>query len=52
MVARHDQLVLMPEVGLVPLPLLLVDQGGFQTLLQALVDVPKLFQVLHLLKSI
>ena len=45
-VARHDSPVLMPEVGPVRLPLLLVDQGGFQTLLQAFVDVPKLFQVL------
>ena len=31
-VPRHDYPVLMPEVGLVPLPLLLLDQGGFQTL--------------------
>ena len=51
-VPRHDYPVLMPEVGLVTLPLVLVDQGGFQTLLQAFVDVPKLFQVLHLLESI
>ena len=50
-VARHDYLVLMPEVGLVTLPLVLVDQGGFQTLLQAFVGVPKLFQVLRLLES-
>ena len=32
-IARHDYTVLMLEVGLVPLPLLLVDQGGFPTLL-------------------
>ena len=51
-VARHKYPVLMPEVGLITLPLVLVDQGGFQTLLQALVHVPKLFQVLHLLDSI
>ena len=50
--ARHDYPVLMPEVGLVPLPLFLVDQDGFQTLLQAFVDVSKLFQVLHLSESI
>ena len=43
-VARHDYPVLMPEVGLVPLPLFMVDQDGFQTLLQAFVDVPKLSQ--------
>ena len=52
MVARHDYPVLMPEVGLVPLPLLLVDQGRFQTLLQAFVDIPKHLQVLDLLDSI
>ena len=40
------------NVGLVPLPLLLVDQGGFQTLLQAFVDAPKVFQVLRFLESI
>ena len=51
-VARHDYPVIMPEVGLVTLPLFLVDQHGFQTLLQAFVDVPKLFQVLHLSESI
>ena len=51
-VARHDYPVLMPELGLVPLPLLLVDQGVFQTLLHAFVDVPKLLQVLNLLESI
>ena len=51
-VARHDYPVLMPEVGLVTLSLVLVDQSGFQILLQALVDDPKLFQVLHLLVSI
>ena len=51
-VARQDYPVLMPEVGLVPLPLLLVEQDGFQTLLQAFVDVPKIFQLLHLLESI
>ena len=51
-VAIHDYRLLMPEVGLVPLPLVLVDQGGFQMLLQAFLDVPKLFQVLHLLASI
>ena len=41
-VARHDYPVLMPEVGLVPFPLILVDQYGFQTLFQAFVDMPKL----------
>ena len=51
-VARNDYLVLMPEVGLVPFPLFLVDRDGFQTLLQALVDIPKLLQVLHLSDSI
>ena len=52
MVARQDYPVLMPKVGLVPLPLLLVDQGAFQTLLHSFVDFSKLFQVLHLLESI
>ena len=42
----------MPEVALVPLPLVLVDQEGFKAFLQALVDIPKLLQVLGLLKSI
>ena len=42
----------MPEVGLVPFPLFLVDQDGFQTLLQAFVDIPKLLQLLDLLVSI
>ena len=42
-VARQDYLVLMPVVGLVTLPLVLVDQSGFQTLIQAFVDVPKTF---------
>ena len=51
-VAGHDYPVLMPEVGLVPLSLLLVDQDGFPTLLQAFVDIPKLLQVLDLLESI
>ena len=35
-----------------PLPLLLVDQDGFQTLLQESVDILKLLQVLDLLESI
>ena len=51
-VARHDYPVLMPEVGLVSFPLFLVDQDGFQTLLHAFVDIPKLLQVLHLSESI
>ena len=51
-VARHDYPVLMPEVGLVPLPLFLVDQNGFQSLFQAFVDVLKLLQVLDLFDSI
>ena len=51
-VAKHDYPVLMPEVGLVPFPLCLVDQDGFQTLLPAFVDVPKLLQVLDLFESI
>ena len=52
MVARHDYPVLMQEVRLVPLPLLLVDQDRFQTLLQAFVDVPTLLQALDLLECI
>ena len=51
-VARHDYPVLMPKVGLIPFPLFLVDQDGFQTLLHAFVDIPKLLQVPHLLESI
>ena len=51
-IARHNYPVLMPEVGLVPLPLLLVDQDGFQTLLPTFVDIPKVLQVLYLLESI
>ena len=47
-VDRHDYPVLMPEVGPVPLPLFVVDQDGFQMLLQAFVDVLKLLQVLSL----
>ena len=47
-VARDDYPVLMPEVALVPFSLFLVDQDVFQTLLQAIVDIPKLLQVLHL----
>ena len=43
-VARHDYPVLMPEVGLVPLAPFLVDQDGFQTLLQAFVNVPNSFR--------
>ena len=39
----HDA-VLVPEVALVPLPLILVDQEGFKAFLQALVDIPKLLQ--------
>ena len=42
----------MPEVALVPLPLIMVDQEGFKAFLQALVDIPKLLQVLRLLESI
>ena len=42
----------MPEVALVPLPLLLVDQEGFKALLQALIDISKLLQVFRLLESI
>ena len=41
----------MREVALVPLPLILVDQEGFKAFLQALVDIPKLLQVLGLLES-
>ena len=51
-VARHDYLVLMPEVGLVPLPLLLFDEDRFQTFLQAFLDISGLLQVLYLLESI
>ena len=39
----------MPEVGLIPFPLFLVDHDRFQMLLQAFVDFPKLLQVLNLL---
>ena len=42
----------MPEVGLVPFPLLVVDQDGFQTFLRAFVDIANLLQVLDLLESI
>ena len=48
-VARQDYPVL---IGLVPLLLFLVNQDGFQTLLQAFVDVAKLSQVLQLSESI
>ena len=41
----------MPEVALVPLPLILVDQQGFKAFLQPLVDIPKLLQVLRLVES-
>ena len=51
-VTRHHDAVLVPEVALVPLPLVLVDQEGFKAFLQALVDIPKLLQVLRLLESI
>ena len=51
-VTRYHDAVLMPEVALVPLPLILVDQEGFKAFPQALVDILKLFQVLRLLKSI
>ena len=44
--------VFVPEVALVPLPLLLVDQEGFKAFLQGLVDIRKLLQVLRLLESI
>ena len=47
----HDA-VLVPEVALVPLRLILVDQEEFKAFLQALVDIPKLLQVLRLLESI
>ena len=45
-VTRHRDVVLVLEVALVPLPLILVDQEGFRAFLQALVDIPKLLQVL------
>ena len=51
-VATHDYPVLMPELGLVPFPLFLVDQDGFKTLLQAIVDIPELLHVLYLSESI
>ena len=51
-VTGHHNAVLVPEVALVPLPLLLVDQEGFKVFLQALVDVSKLLQVFRLLESI
>ena len=51
-VARHECPVLMPEVSLVPLSLLLVQKDGLETVLQVFVDIPKLFQVLHLLEPI
>ena len=51
-VTRYHDAVLVPEIGLVPLPLFLVDGEGFKALLQALVDIPKLLQVLRLLESI
>ena len=50
-IARHNYCVPMPEVGLVTLPLLLVDQDRFLTLLEAFVDIPRLLQVLDLLES-
>ena len=43
-VPRHHDTVLLPEVALVPLPLILVDQEGFKAFLQALVDILKLFR--------
>ena len=51
-VTRHHNTVLVPEVALVPLPLVLVDQEGFKAFLQELVDIPELLQVLRLLESI
>ena len=51
-VGGYHDVVLVPEVGLVPLPLFLVDQEGFKAFLQALVDISKLLQVLRLLESI
>ena len=48
-VTEYHDAVLVPEVILVPLPLLLVDQEGFKALLQALLGFPKLLQVLRLL---
>ena len=51
-IARHDYPVRIPDVGLVRLPLFLVDQDGFRKLLQAFVNVSKLLQVLDLLDSI
>ena len=51
-VTGYDDSVLVPEVSLVPLPLLLVDREGLQALLQALIDISKLLQVLSLLESI
>ena len=41
-VTRHHDAVLVPEVALVPLSLVLVDQEGFKAFLQAPVDIPKL----------
>ena len=51
-VTVYRDAVFVPEVALVPLPLLLVDQEGFKALLQALIDIPKLLQVFCLLESI
>ena len=51
-VTGYPDAVLVPEVALVPLPLLLVDQEGFKALFQALIDIPKLLQVFRLLESI
>ena len=41
----------MPEIGPITLPLLLVDQDRFQALLQAVVDIPKLLQLLVMFTS-
>ena len=51
-VTGYHNAVLVPDVPLVPLLLFLVDQEGLKVILQALVDIPKLLQVLRLLESI
>ena len=51
-VSRYHDAVLVPEVALVPLQLILVDQEGFKAFLQTLVDIPKLLQVLRSVESI
>ena len=51
-VARYNNQVFMPQVGLVSFLLLLVDRDRFQTLLWAFIDIPKLLQVLNVSESI